>query len=137
MGITRYVGPEDFIKAFADYGRETQFSNAGLYALYSYLEDLSDSCGEDIELDVIAICCDYSEWGDIFEYAGEVSEDREWLDQEIDTYLEELRAEDNENAGWDDLPTDIQEDIRLRFIERLQDYRTVIDVDGERIITSG
>jgi hypothetical protein len=38
-------------------GRGTQFSYEALGLLFDYFEEL----GEDIELDVIAICCDYSE----------------------------------------------------------------------------
>tara|TARA_Y100000593_G_scaffold94032_1_gene191282 strand:- start:62317 stop:62658 length:342 start_codon:yes stop_codon:yes gene_type:complete len=40
--------------------RPDNFSYAGLSALYHYLTDMSEDCG-DIELDVIAICCDFSE----------------------------------------------------------------------------
>lgn len=40
--------------------RPDNFSYDGLSALYNYLTDLSDDCG-DIELDVIAICCDFSQ----------------------------------------------------------------------------
>ena len=42
--------------------RPDNFSYQGLQALYEYLAELSDDIGEDIELDVIAICCDYREY---------------------------------------------------------------------------
>jgi predicted ArsR family transcriptional regulator len=47
--------------------RPNNFSYEGLGILFDYLEELGDSCGEEMELDVIAICCDFSEdhWRDI------------------------------------------------------------------------
>jgi len=51
-----------FHQAFTDYGRGDQFSYEGLGKLFEYLQDLEDSTGEEMELDVIAICCDWSEY---------------------------------------------------------------------------
>ena len=50
-----------FRDAFAQANRKTQFSYEGLEVLFDYLEELSDSIGENIELDVIGLCCDYAE----------------------------------------------------------------------------
>jgi predicted ArsR family transcriptional regulator len=55
------VSQYDFERAFADADREDQFSYEGLKALFDYLEDYEEQTGEEIELDVIALCCDYSE----------------------------------------------------------------------------
>jgi hypothetical protein len=41
--------------------RPNNFSYEGLTALYDYLIQLEEDTGEEIELDVIALCCDYSE----------------------------------------------------------------------------
>ena len=43
--------------------RPNQFSYGAIHALFDYLEDLSEDTGEDIELDVIAICCSFVEFG--------------------------------------------------------------------------
>ena len=51
----------DFERAFVQMDRGNNFSYQGLKALFDYLEELEESIGEHIELDVIAICCDYSE----------------------------------------------------------------------------
>ena len=48
----------DFRQAFKDMNRQEQFSYDGLEALFNWLED--DDFNE-YELDVIALCCDYSE----------------------------------------------------------------------------
>jgi len=52
----------EFIKAFEDCGRENQFSREALFALFDYLEELEQDTGEDIELDVIGLCCDFTEY---------------------------------------------------------------------------
>jgi hypothetical protein len=56
-----------FCDAFHNMGREDQFSYEGKKALFEYLEQLSDDCGIEIELDVIALCCEYSEYSDLEE----------------------------------------------------------------------
>jgi hypothetical protein len=55
--LSRY----DFERAFVDYGRKDQFSFEALGLLFDYLEEYEESTGEEIELDVIALCCEYSE----------------------------------------------------------------------------
>ena len=51
------INVSDFRAAFHSMGRQEQFSYEGLGALFDYLEDAAPS----YELDVIALCCDYSE----------------------------------------------------------------------------
>jgi hypothetical protein len=46
----------DFVGAFRDHDRYDQFGYQALEILYNYLEELDP----DYELDVIAICCEYS-----------------------------------------------------------------------------
>ena len=41
--------------------RPNNFSYEGLSVLWDYLEEYEDSTGVEVELDVIAICCDFSE----------------------------------------------------------------------------
>jgi hypothetical protein len=51
------INVSDFRDAFRAMGRKDQFSYEGLTALYDYLEEMDPNA----ELDVIALCCDYSE----------------------------------------------------------------------------
>ena len=51
--------------------RPGQFTYDGLDALYEYLVDVEESTGEEIELDVIAICCDFIEYPSIEEIKKE------------------------------------------------------------------
>ena len=51
------VYQSDFHNAFNLAGRKTQFTYEALNLIYEYFEELDP----DFELDVIAICCDFSE----------------------------------------------------------------------------
>lgn len=56
-----------FIDAF-NKSRPNDFSYQGLKALFSYLENLEQDSGSEIELDVIALCCEYTEYEDLEDY---------------------------------------------------------------------
>ena len=67
-----------FQAAFTDMGRESQFSYEAQKALFDYLERYEDETGEQIELDVIALCCEYQEIDcDDSEYANYIGDDAE------------------------------------------------------------
>jgi hypothetical protein len=51
----------DFTDAFLDHDRQNNFSYEALRILFDYFEELEDDTGTPIELDVIAICCEYTE----------------------------------------------------------------------------
>ena len=79
------VNEYDFLKAFKEC-RPNNFSRAGLFALYDYLEQLEDDIGEEIELDVIALCCEYAEYDSFEEFQADYSEDYQTIgDIENDT----------------------------------------------------
>ena len=50
-----------FAQSFVLMGRREQFSYSGLRALFDYMEEFENETGTEIELDVIALCCDYVE----------------------------------------------------------------------------
>ena len=54
------VNFSDFVDAFRWCDRYDQFGYDALQIIFDYLEEYEDSTGEEVELDVIAICCDYS-----------------------------------------------------------------------------
>lgn len=51
----------DFCDSFRALDRQDQFTYDAKRALFDYLEDIEDQTGQRIELDVIALCCDYVE----------------------------------------------------------------------------
>jgi hypothetical protein len=55
------VALNEFRDAFRIYNRMENFTREGLEALFNHLEALEQDTGEEIELDVIALCCDYSQ----------------------------------------------------------------------------
>lgn len=59
--MKKTINNYEFIKMFDDYGRSDNFSRLGRRKLAEYFEQLEEDLGQDIEVDVIAICCDYSE----------------------------------------------------------------------------
>jgi hypothetical protein len=77
MAIVQTVYKSDFIDAFVHAGRASNFSVRAREMLFDYLEEYSDSTGEPVELDVIALCCDFNEdhWSDIADnYSIDLSE---------------------------------------------------------------
>ena len=50
-----------FCDAFRAHDRQDQFSYEGKRALFDYLEELENGIGEEIELDPIALCVEYTE----------------------------------------------------------------------------
>ena len=105
-----------FISRFEDYkrvetpeNRNGNFSYEGLRALFEYLEDITDE-ENPYKLDVIALCCEYSEYKNIEEYLNDYSnqhdikeitgqEDIKNLNEEELTELKEvLENEINDNT---------------------------------------
>ena len=56
--------------------RPNNFSYEGLTALYDYLEQYEEDTGQEIELDVIAICCEFTEYEDLNEFQGVYYDDK-------------------------------------------------------------
>ena len=67
--MKRTIDYYEFCQAFSDYDRTDQFTREGLELLFNWLESYEDDTGEEIELDVIAICCEFNEesWCDIID----------------------------------------------------------------------
>lgn len=56
------VSSYQFVDSFRSAGRESQFSRPALLALFEYLEEYEDSCGVELELDPVGICCEWAEY---------------------------------------------------------------------------
>lgn len=75
--VSRY----DFERAFINAKRQENFSYEGMGLLFEYFEEHEESTGEEFELDVIAICCEYTE-ETISDIADNYGIDLEGLDGE-------------------------------------------------------
>ena len=62
------ITENDFVSAFADCGREDNFSVEGRLALSEFITDLDEQCEPETELDVVALCCEFSEWENLEEF---------------------------------------------------------------------
>ena len=69
------ITKSDFTAEFHRAGRGNQFTHKGLIALYDYLENYEESTGDQIELDVIALCCDYTEYEDLEAFQEDYGDD--------------------------------------------------------------
>lgn len=95
-----------FMDAFSRHGREDSFSYDGLRVLYDYLEE---NYGEDYELDVVALDCEWSEYDSAVEAAKDIYD-------------------------WEPDDEDDQEKEALGYME---DRGSVIPVPGGGILFSG
>ena len=73
--------------------RPNNFSKAGLFALFDYLEQLEDDIGEETELDVIALCCEYAEYDSLAEFREDYGEDYNTM-QDIEYHTTVIMIDD-------------------------------------------
>ena len=114
--IKSYINQSEFVDALTRTYDNSNFSYEGKVALFEYLEQLSDDIGEDIELDPIAICCEYSEYSDLDEAA------REYFEYEGMTY------------GDDSEELESVEEVEEKARKFLNDRTQVIEFEGGVII---
>ena len=107
------INASDFVGAFRTHGRPNQFSYSGLRALFEHLKEMEDGTGDEMELDVIALCCDYSEFASAKEAALEYG----------------MTAEEDEDEQDEDA-------IEEHALQWLQDRTSVITHDSGIIIQS-
>ena len=93
-----------FMDAFHAYKRYDQFGYTALQILFDYLEDMEQDTSEEIELDVISLCCDYSvdSVADIAENYGIDLSDCEDEDAKFDTVIEYLQDETQVCGEYED-----------------------------------
>ena len=91
----------DFLDAFRAHGREDQFSYSGLRVLFNSLEEYEESTGEEIELDVISLCCDYCEYD---------------ADETIDNYSIDVSDCEDEDEKLEDAPSETNGTAILRIV---------------------
>lgn len=88
--INRY----QFERAFVDADRKENFSYEALGLLFAYFEELEEGMGQEIELDVITICCEYAEdtWQSIADNYGIEYDENENDDEGREVVREYLEA---------------------------------------------
>jgi hypothetical protein len=92
------------------------WSRAGAFALAEWLEELEESSGEDLDLDIVAIRCDFSE----YESAQDAAENYGW--------------EPSEESLQDTEECESDSHQYLEAIKFLENRTSVIEFDGGVII---
>ena len=105
-----------FSDAFRRMGREDQFSREALEALFEYIENYEEDTGIRVELDVLGLCCEFTEYSNAITAAEDYG------------FTTELEAEDYEDA---ESYEDAKEEEALEW---LQDRTEVINFDSGLII---
>ena len=105
-----------FADAFRRMGRENQFSREALEALFEYIENYEEDTGSRVELDVVGLCCEFTEYTTAVEAASDYG------------FTTELEAEEYNS------PEDFEEAREDEAREWLEDRTTVISFDGGLIV---
>ncbi len=87
--MIKTISKNNFRDAFVDYERDNNFSYEGLGVLFDYMEEVDPNW----ELDVIALCCDFTEYESIEAYNKEHDEVESIDDIEEKTQV--LRIDDD------------------------------------------
>ncbi len=104
--------------------KDNGFSRAGAFALAEYLEQYEEETGEKIELDTVAIRCEYSEYESAYEAMQQY--------QPGDMPICEDTGVDENGHGMD--LVEISEATEKMCTEWLQERTTIISFDGGVII---
>ena len=75
------ITESQFIDAFKSWDTyKNQFSYDGLKALFEWFEEYENDTGEEMELDVVAICCEFTEYESLKEYNEDYDKEYEEIE---------------------------------------------------------
>jgi len=135
--MKQQINEHAFCDAFITADRKDSFSYDGRKALFEYFEQMEEDKGEEMELDVIAICCDFSEYESATEAVKDYKDAEGFkaflLELAEDNSTEELNPEEMELWFLD---SENEEAIEEHCLEFLNDNTSVIGFDGGIIIQS-
>jgi len=87
------VNFSQFCDAFSENRKDT-YTYEGKQALFDYLEQYEEDTGEQIELDIVAICCDYTEFEDFEELKANYNDIEDMNDLRDHTQVIEIENTD-------------------------------------------
>ena len=73
---------------------KNNFSYEGKASLFEYLEEYEESTGEDVELDIIALCSEYTEYESMKELRGQYPDIKDLEDLQNNTQVIEIEGTD-------------------------------------------
>ena len=90
----------DFERAFVNMGRENQFTYEGKKALFNHLEEYEESTGQRIELDIIALCCEFQEFDSLEDFREQYGDEYETFeDIEYYTFVIPVNVDSSKGAN--------------------------------------
>lgn len=106
MALKITATADHVVKLAVAYNRLSQFGYNGWRMLAEAMDQLSDDIGEDIEVDIIAWCCEYSHaasadeaFEELQQYSEWSTEEEEWGELDADEKLEFVQDFLNENTS--------------------------------------
>ena len=104
MTLIQAVNPSDLYHMACRMDRGDSFGYDGWLAIGDYLEQLSDDTGENIEVDIVGICCDYSMAESVDEFFNEYGkyssiDPEEWEEMDEEEKLEAIENYLQENTS--------------------------------------
>ncbi len=88
------ISYNDFVRAFEDCNRKNNFTHAGLRALLDYVEAYELETDTEITLDVIALCCEYTEYANMEEFWQDYDKDNYPTLEKLSDYTQVIPIED-------------------------------------------
>ena len=86
--MKKTISHYDWMREWDESYRAGQFSRKALSALWDYYEDWENDAGEELELDIVAVCCEFSEYESIEDYNKQNNDTAEdWNDIDIFTIV--------------------------------------------------
>lgn len=103
MALIEKISSSNLYHIACRMGRGDSFGYNGWRAIGEYLEELSDGIGEDIEVDIVGICCEYSmadNAQEVFDQYDTDIDSEEWEEMDDDEKLEAIEEylQDNTNV---------------------------------------
>lgn len=104
MALIEKISSSDLYHMACRMDRANSFGYKGWRAIGEYLEELSDGTGEDYEVDIAGICCDYSmaeSTEDFWNEHGKYSsiDPEEWEEMDDDEKLEAIEEYLQDNTS--------------------------------------
>lgn len=105
MALKITANADHVVQLAVDYGRLEQFGYKGWRMLAEAMEELSDDIGEDIEVDIVAWCCEYihaisadAAFEELQHYSDWSIDKSEWEEMDDDAKLEVVEEYLQENT---------------------------------------
>lgn len=104
------ISETQFMDRFIDMNRNDNFSYDGKRALFEYLEQYEEDTDTEVEMDIIALCCEYTEYEDIKEF--------------LNAYSNTIKIDRK------DFEKDEEEEYNKAVMEELEEHTTVIRIEN-------